>query len=702
MTVLSRLPIRLVPILFGASLALTAGSGGKARVLIPMDKIEGAVNVKGVSSPAEAFAVELSETRDNPVEGESAVALKFTRIEAKGPGDYVRLDFSIPRGTLDLSKAAAYLHLRAPKLPANGSYYLLIESPGANVVLPLTNFREIAKGFRAIPLSRGLLETLKGTAQRIDPSTLTRIFLGMANIPVSDGGVVEIDAITDRPLAPLLFAEVASAVRSGEAAPVSKPGSSLRIVTNTPYVHLKDYRAYEDWGTRGVRAYPAPAGAPMAAGVKATFRAGGKSYGIPLYSAPVYAGEACHGSIDSTLEGEVEIQVDGELPAIVKVRPLFKGIVATVKGKLIRFKIPGPGKYSIELDERLERAVHLFVNPLEKNPPLPNTPGVVYYGPGYHEQVGMINLSNGQTLYVAGGAYLYRARIQVKDADGVTLRGRGIVDTAARWNQYQKDPLTTHSLGAMNTRNLTVEGLTFLDAETFCTVYRRSSDLRIRNVKIIAKDGNTDQNDLVGCQRVHLSDVFYRGYDDGIVIKVAIEARDLHSCEILAENSVIWTDKAHALTVGTEVLNNVYHVVFTNIDVLHVREPRDNSRALAIHVGDNGTVHDIIFDDIRIENLSPPFANNGIDLIQVEVKPNVYSKTGLPGHVRNILFRNIQLGSAPFFPRTDLKGFDADHTVEGITFENIRILGTNVVDVSGLQVMTNQWVRGITVRNKAP
>ncbi|MBN8216159.1 MAG: hypothetical protein J0L75_05930 [Spirochaetes bacterium] len=702
MLALSRHSMLLLPILFGATLALSAGPGGKANVLIPMDKIEGVVKVKGVATPAEAFTVQLAETRNNPVEGDGAVSIQFTHTVVKGPGDYVRMEVSIPRGALDLTKGAAYLHFKAPKLPVGGSYYLLMESPGANAVLPLSNFRETLNGFRAIPLSRGLLETLKGTAARIDPSTLTRIFLGMANIPVSDGGVVEIDAVTDRPLAPLLFAEVASAAPTIEPAAPSKPESPLRIVTNTPYVHLKDYRAYEDWETKGVRSYPAPAGAPMAQGVQAVFRAGGKSYDIPLYSAPVYAGEACHGSIDSTVEGEVEIQVDGELPAAVKVRPLSKGIAAMVKGKSIRFKIPGPGKYSIELDERLERAVHLFVNPLEKNPPLPDTPGVVYFGPGYHDQVGMINLTNGQTLYVAGGAYLYRARVQVKDADRVTVRGRGIVDTAGRWNNYQKDPLTTHCLGALNTRHLTVEGLTFLDAETFCTVYRRSSDLRIRNVKIIAKDGNTDQNDLVGCQRVHVSDVFYRGYDDGIVVKVAIEARDLHSCEILAENSVIWTDKAHALTVGTEVLNNVYHVVFTNIDVLHVREPRDNSRALAIHVGDNGTVHDVIFDDIRIENLSPPFANNGIDLIQVEVKPNVYSKTGLPGHVRNILFRNIQLGSAPFFPRTDLKGFDADHTVEGITFENIRILGTNVMDLNGLQVMTNQWVRGITVRNKAP
>jgi len=328
--------------------------------------------------------------------------------------------------------------------------------------------------------------------------------------------------------------------------------------------------------------------------------------------------------------------------------------------------------------------------------PTKDTPGVVYYGPGFYDNVGILRPKSGETWYIAGGAYLHRARFELKDVSNVAIRGRGIVDTAGRLNGYKKDPNTEHSLLAYQCADLTVEGLTFLDANNFCTVYRRSHDVRIRNVKVIAKDGNTDQNDIIGCQRVHLSDLFLRGYDDGIVVKVALEAKDLHSCDILAESSVIWTDLAHPLTVGTEILNSVYRVTFTNIDILHVREPAHNSRALAIHVGDDGTVHDITFTDIRIETLSPPFANGDIDLIQLEIKPNVYSKTQKPGYIRNILFKNISLLDAPFFPPVAIKGFDASHTIENIRFENVIVKGKKLLSFEDGKFQTNEFVKNVS------
>ncbi|MEK6793565.1 MAG: glycosyl hydrolase family 28 protein [Spirochaetota bacterium] len=670
------------------------------KTIIPIDTLEGPPAVKSVASPETSFEVDIKTSAGTKIEGEGAVGMKFKRIDQKGPGDYIRLDMNIPRGTLDLTKGTAYIHFMGRDLPAGGSFYLLLESPGANAVMQLTNFRSAAGEFRAVALFAAELLTLPGTKTKIDPSAITRIFLGIASVPVGQGGIIYLDAITDTPLAPLmnpLTSNVVSAATNKPALP-QIPGLviGMRIVTNTPYRHARKFDDLEDRTSVEIRSYPAPAGAPVAEGRKASLIKNGKAYDIPLYTTPVWGGITLHGSIDCNQGAVIELAVPGATSAVV--RPLSKKISAAVADNKIRFDVPGPGKYIVEVNDSIDDAVNIFVNPIEKNPiTASNNASVIYFGPGFHENVGAIVPTNGQTVYIAAGAYLHHARISIRDSDNVVIRGRGIVDTEARFNGYKKDPSTTHCLSAWNANGLTVEGITFLDAETFCTVYRKSHDVRIRNVKVIARDGNTDQNDIVGCQRVHISDVFYRGYDDGIVIKVAIEVKDLHSHDILAENSVIWTDLAHPLTVGTEVLNNVYNVMFTNIDILHVRQPAHKSRALAIHVGDNGTVHDVTFTDIRIESIEKALVNGFVDLIQLEIKPNVYSKTKLPGHMRNITFRNIELLSAPNMPLIDIKGHGPENTVEGITFENIRLFGTNVHGYGDMNIATNQFVKNIRV-----
>lgn len=661
------------------------------KTIIPIDTLDGPLAVKAVASPDTSFEFDIKTSTGTKIEGEGAVGIKFKRIDQKGPGDYIRLDMNIPRGALDLTKGTAYIHFMGRELPAGGSFYLLLESPGANAVMQLTNFRSAAGEFRAVALSAADILTLPGTKTKIDPSVITRIFLGIASVPVGQGGIIYLDAITDTPLAPVL--NLPSTNKMVPA--IAGLKTELSIITNTPYQHARKFDDLEDRTSSEIRSYPAPAGAPVANGRKAALIKNGRSYDIPLFTAPVWGGVMHHGSIDCNQAASIELSLPSPVTSAV-VRPLSKKIVPSVNGSTIRFAVPGPGKYIVEADENIDDAVAVFVNPVEKNPiTASNDASVIYFGPGYHENVGIIQPTAGQTVYIAGGAYLYRARINIKDADNVTIRGRGIIDTAARWNNYQKDSGTTHCLSAWNANDLLVEGVTFLDAETFCTVYRKSHDVRIRNVKIIAKDGNSDQNDIVGCQRVHVSDVFYRGYDDGIVIKVAIEVKDMFSHDILAENSVIWTDLAHPLTVGTEVMNNVYNVMFTNIDILHVRQPAHKSRALAIHVGDNGTVHDVTFTDIRIESIEKALVNGFVDLIQLEIKPNVYSKTKLPGHMRNIIFRNIELLNAPNMPLIDIRGFGPENTIEGVTFENIRLFGTNVRGIGDVNIATNGFVKSV-------
>ena len=74
-----------------------------------------------------------------------------------------------------------------------------------------------------------------------------------------------------------------------------------------------------------------------------------------------------------------------------------------MKDGRLRFRLDKPCQLSIEPGGSLRHPLHLFANPLEKDVPAPNAPGVRYYGPGFHE-VGEIDLVSNETVYIAGGA----------------------------------------------------------------------------------------------------------------------------------------------------------------------------------------------------------------------------------------------------------------------------------------------------------
>jgi hypothetical protein len=99
--------------------------------------------------------------------------------------------------------------------------------------------------------------------------------------------------------------------------------------------------------------------------------------------------------------------------------------------------LPGPRWLSIEPDGK-KAPLLLFANALEQERPQPDSPGVIYFGPGTHK-AGRIVVTNDQTLYVAGGAVL-KAGVVVEGAN-IQVLGRGILD-GSDW-EWRKGPTPT-------------------------------------------------------------------------------------------------------------------------------------------------------------------------------------------------------------------------------------------------------------------
>ena len=99
----------------------------------------------------------------------------------------------------------------------------------------------------------------------------------------------------------------------------------------------------------------------------------------------------------------------------------------------------------------------------------------------------------------------------------------------------------------------------------------------------------------------------------------------------------------------------------------------DYQGCLAINCGDNNYVKDVLFDNIRIENI-----HQG-SIFQVKVGYNQKYCTAPGRGVENVTFRNIRyIGQTPYM--SVITGYDDTRKVRNIRFENLRINGQPIYD----------------------
>ncbi len=143
-------------------------------------------------------------------------------------------------------------------------------------------------------------------------------------------------------------------------------------------------------------------------------------------------------------------------------------------------------------------------------------------------------------------------------------------------------------------------------------------------------------------------------------------------------NSTLWADVAHPIMIGLhgnpEVGDSIVNLRYDNIDILCQNEKQvEYQGCLAINCGDNNYVKDVVFDNIRIEQI-----NQG-SILQVRVGWNSKYCTAPGKGVENVLFRNIRYyGETPNV--SIINGYDAQHKVKNVSFETLKINGQTIYD----------------------
>jgi len=227
-------------------------------------------------------------------------------------------------------------------------------------------------------------------------------------------------------------------------------------------------------------------------------------------------------------------KLQGEATGCI-VRPYSAGVVATFADGACSFTLERPGKLSVEFEPNIHNPVlHpmlVFADPPEVDVPAPDAPGVRYFGPGVHKPGSGQPIASGDTIYLAGGAWVEAAFLAAGPVEDVVIKGRGVLsglflDTGDQ--DSNKDQPGMIDIPYQASRNVLIEGITLVDGPRY-NIRALAQSTTITNVKVMSWWFSTDG--MVGGNKTLIQDNFIKVNDDSI---------KLHWGDTIARRNVLW------------------------------------------------------------------------------------------------------------------------------------------------------------------
>jgi len=429
------------------------------------------------------------------------------------------------------------------------------------------------------------------------------------------------------------------------------------------------------------------------------------------------------GLIRFAFEGKAHVEVSAPRDfREVRVRPSSRGVRPVVSGRKVAFDLTRPGGYSVEFDG-IHSNLLVVADAPAKYAVDKKDPRTIYFGPGEHE-AGLIELKGGQTLYIDEGAVVF-GRVAACDADGIRILGRGILDgSRVKAEILPIDPKLAEEqrkkgFAITNYRrydeirleycdDVLIDGIVIRDSPLYNIRPICCRGLTIRNVKLCGNwRYNSDGIDMHNCENVRISDCFVRTFDDSICVKgfdYRMDEREmLHDgyrhdvfTNAVIERCTVWCDWGRSLEFGAETrAREISGVTFRDCDVIRCQGP-----VCDIQNCDYADIHNITFEDIRIEQDSPvyrmtyaekasafdpmpvPNAATPVFIAEIRVIPE-YSKDDVRrGRNRDIVLRDLRV-TGPCCPFVSVGGYDKDHRTTDVTVDGIYWNGREATEFVG-------------------
>ena len=425
--------------------------------------------------------------------------------------------------------------------------------------------------------------------------------------------------------------------------------------------------------------YPVPAGAPVnTTGFTVKVRTpGGTWEKLGVWRPTLAEINATTGSkkqFNSSLvhfdfSGQVEVEVTYIKGGVqkVRVRPDSYGIKPEVVADTLRFTLDRPRNIVVQVNDDLFDCLQLFAREIEKSRPKPDDPDVLHFGPGVHTTAdGFLYVPSGKTVYVHGGALL-KATVVFKDVRDARITGRGVL-AGTKAGGVLVEGSTDISVGAV----------TMLNPNGYACQIGESADVSVKGMCAFSSKGWGDGIDVFSSTDVTIDGVFMRNSDDCIALYTHRWEYYGDTRNITVRNSTLWADVAHPINIGThgntdtpEVLENL---IFENLDICDHREPQMGYQGcIALNPGDSNLIRNVRVDGVRVEDF------RWGQLIHMRIAYNTKYNTSVGRGIENVYVKDLSYTGKPLGTCIML-GYDADHPIKDVTFENLVVNGTVIAD----------------------
>jgi hypothetical protein len=474
-----------------------------------------------------------------------------------------------------------------------------------------------------------------------------------------------------------------------------------------------------------VIAYPAPKGEPLS--LDYTVEVNHKP--VAVYPVKTQHRDKRYSIAYFDFSGTVTVRIKSSFPLdSLVVLPYKYGIKPVINGNEATFTTDQHFDISFE-PTGANSPLLLFSNPIENDAPKKGDKNVIYYGPGVHNpKGGLIKLTSGQTLFIAGGSVV-KAGIDAT-GDNISIIGRGIID-GSDW-EHNAGP-NDFMINATDCNNLQIKDV-ILKGSYYWTVVPQGCDrVLIDHVRLAgSRVGNDDGVDPCNSSNVTIRNCFFRTDDDSIspkgTTRTGGELTSRPSENILVEDCVFWVDFANVFRIATESsCPGIRNFTARNIDVIHF-PARRQVQIFYLHPTGNMPMENLVFENIRINGesffnlvkLTPMQPLVGTRPIEKPRSNNITSGPGrrgvgsrgygefvlVPGvgpYIHNITFRNITTYGDNKSGNSDpaavlIKGIDQTKDVSNVTFDDVTLYGRPLTATSpGVQL--GQFVSNLKFRN---
>ncbi len=421
--------------------------------------------------------------------------------------------------------------------------------------------------------------------------------------------------------------------------------------------------------------YPAPDGAPLKHEYDVYVRPRSSQEWVKIdtymakVNAPVENGkhrvsEISYGMFDFTGDVFVRVVTKNRYFTTAQIRPAYRGVIPNVlNDSTIQFLLFQPENVSVEFDGDITNNLLLFTS----KPPVSRLQAemaakrqgreLVCYTPGFYSN-DTIRVPSNTTVYLCGGTY-FTGTFAIDDAENVSILGRGIARPKSGYEGCH----------VHRSKNVLIDGLVV----NTCPV-GESDGVTLHDVRSISHPSWGDGLNVFASSNVVYDRVFCRNSDDCTTAYATRKGFMGNARNITMQNSTLWADVAHPIFIGihgnAERGDTIENLRYENIDILGQAEPQvDYQGCMAINCGDNNLVRNVVFDNIRVEQIKQGC------LVQVKVGFN-QKYCAAPGRgVENVVFRNIRYRGELPHSLSIISGYDEQRLVRDITFENLKING---------------------------